>query len=191
MWVNSSPDTTSHANNSETMTDNSRNYINTTYFEESTEVTRQRAKSYLIQLDSHGNTQKTRDLIELDGLVKCASSSSLPVSSSPPHDSGFARSTSTLLATSEPSIFPDLTAVCPSVESKETQQYTDHIYIPLISKEVEGECQAPDSDVESYFTCEDDASETEENTSVKGKINFSPKVSRHLNDLDNVNWIIV
>lgn len=190
MWAKRSPSTTSQEDYSTTLTDTSRNFINTTYFEESSEATSQMNDSS-IHTDSP-DASKTRDVIQLDRLVS-RGSSPLQVMSESSDDSSLTRSTITLLAKSDPLIFTGLSSACPPppLELKEIQSHADHSYSPPVPEGVESECQGPESDRESYYTCEDDASEKEDETPVKRKLNLSTDVAQHLNSFEKVDWIVI
>ncbi|KAK8380254.1 hypothetical protein O3P69_016699 [Scylla paramamosain] len=248
MWESLSPSTSPTSTvSTERSLSNTSSYINTTYFEEVPQATKQ-------LLDSPGqlSTQeapKTGVLIELDRLDNCASSSSLQFTSGSSDDSSLTRSTSTLLAKSDPCIFPDLAD--PDVEFNENKENAEenkenvdpnairpscsgvasntelpedtlkqtlkpnpgHTTALVAEVDEEGqnliscssvECEAgalpdplpdsstspalpvakeeddaqvPDSDIESYHTCEDGASDREEDTptkeSVKENLDFT------------------
>lgn len=163
MWTDRSPGTSSQADDSTTLIDSPSDFINATYFEESTEAASQ-INDFLIHLDSPDGP-KTREVIELDRFVNNAESPDMTRSSVAPLDE------------SDSFVFPDLSSGGPPcLELKDIQSHVGHSYHPPVCEEGKSEFQGPESDRESYYTCHDPASEDEdeeEETPIKRKISDS------------------
>ncbi|MPC09381.1 hypothetical protein E2C01_001991 [Portunus trituberculatus] len=125
MWESLSPSTS--PTSTERSLSNTSGYINTTYFEEATQATRELLHSPASL--SIREAPKAGVLIELERLDGRTSSSSLPFTSGSSDDSSLTRSTSTLLAKSESCIFPDLldSGVSPCPPCLDTDENKENI----------------------------------------------------------------